>query len=136
MGAVYNPVILSETYIEYKNDGATVTGQHSQWQIRKYNSITVQLEEEGIYRLDNGKIHASTIGEVPTQHQKLTKEGMKSHYNYTGGDSAESFNGYFCVLPDIEISVSEKTDDGADENRFDIIAKICATFGKGIILIR
>ena len=132
LGAVYNPGYPSETYIEYKNDGATVTGQHSQWQIRKYNSITVQLEEEGIYRLDNGKIHASTIGEVPTQHQKLTKEGMKSHYNYTGGDSAESFNGYFCVLPDIEISVSEKTDDGADENRFDIIAKICATFGKGI----
>ena len=124
LGAVYNPGYPSETYIEYKNDGATVTGQHSQWQIRQFNSISIQLEEEGIYRLNNGKIHGSTIGEVATQHQKLMKEGMRS--NYTGGNSAESFNGYYCILPDIEINVLEEKESSDYEkaNALDIIVKL------------
>lgn len=127
LGAIYNPGYPSETYIEYKNDGATVTGHHSQWQILKHNSVTVQLEEEGTYRLNNGKIHASAIGEVPTQHQKLTKEGMQSNY-IAGENSAETFNGYYCILPDIEINVSEEksSSDYEKVNALDVKATVVA----------
>ncbi len=122
LGAVYNPGYPAETYVQYNIDGKSVEAQHSQYQVRTTNNITVDLTEQGTLKLTDGKIHTSSIGEVPTQHQNLTKESMVSNYsNYGGGITPETFDGYLCKLPDIDITV-EETGEKSDFEKLNYIA--------------
>lgn len=127
LGAVYNPGYPSETYLQYEVDGVTTEGGHCQWNIRDANSIEIKLEEEGVIQLKNGTIHTTSIGSVPTTHQKLTKESTIS--SYSGGNSDESVNGCFCKLPDVEIKVEDAKEASEFEklNYIGIMAKTLPT---------
>ncbi len=126
LGAVYNPGYPSTTYIEYDADGTTVEGAHCQWQLGTANTVKIELTEKGVLKLTDGKVHSSSIGEVPTEHQRLTKEGMASKYStYGGGITPTTFNGYLCKLPDIEITV----EDAAEKSEVDKLNYITVNAG-------
>ena len=113
LGAVYNPGYEGGTYIVYEVDGATIQGEHSQWEIQQKNSLSIKLEDEGKVELLNGRIHATTIGEDSKKHQGFTWEGINN--NYSESDSAESFNGYLSFLPDIKLDVKSAKDEEEEE---------------------
>ncbi len=109
LGAIYNPGYPADIWIQYDLNGMQMDSTHTQYAIRKVNTITYTATEPGTFTLKGGKIHGSVIGESMKAHRVLTKGGMATSYN--GGDSGVSFNGYLCTLPDITFTVAGKSDE-------------------------
>ncbi len=115
LAAIYNPGYPNETWVEYEFDGSTIKSEGVQYTITEDNAIEFYVDEAGTAVLSNGRIHTTSIGETESAHRKINKAGMNS--NYTGGDSAENINGYYSVLPDIEIEVADAEDNEEYEKR-------------------
>lgn len=126
LAAIYNPGYPDKTYLVYtlKNAGGTTIAElestHTQYGIATTNDVTVSFHgETGNFKLVNGAIHTSAIGEGGGAHRNITKGGMIGAQSYTGGDSGETFNGLFCILPDLNITVI-----GSIQNVIDLINAI------------
>ncbi len=115
LAAIYNPGYPNETWVEYAFDGSTIKSEGVQYSVTKDNAIEFYVDEAGTAVLRNGRIHTTSIGENASAHRKINKASMNS--NYTGGDSAENINGYYSILPDIEIDVAESSASEEYEKR-------------------
>ena len=109
LAAIYNPGYPNETWVEYDFGDSTVKSEGVQYTVTKDNAIEFYADEAGTTVLSNGRIHTTSIGENESAHRKINKASMNS--SYIGGDSAENINGYYSVLPDIEVRVTD-----AEEN--------------------
>ena len=112
LGAVYNPGFPDKSYVHYILNGQDTTvdieSEHCQYSIDTINTITLDFDSPDTYVLSDGSIHTTALGSPDGGHRAITRggmTGMQSTY-VPGQDAGETVNGYFCVMPDITLTVS------------------------------
>ena len=121
LGAIYNPGYPDKTYLVYNlSDSQSTTPlelesmPHTQYNIAKINAVTLNFDSVDNYLLSGGAVHTSSFGYGEATHRSITKGGLtgiQSTYE-SGGNAPEVDLGLFCILPDIQITVTGQPDSG------------------------
>jgi uncharacterized repeat protein (TIGR02543 family) len=129
LGAIYNPGFGGQTYLVYTLDNpsgtaAFVYSEGTQYDIATTNAITLNLANPGEYDLTDGSIHTTSIGANGGTHRYMTEGGLVGdlQYTYTGGNSNQTVNGLFCVLPDLDIQAGSPATGVSLDKTSDTIA--------------
>ena len=105
-----------ETVVEYQNDVLGSVNSNiniGQYSLADNNTIELTLSEDGLFKFNNGHIHAAWWGSVIGTEKGMTEPGDPNL-------NASIMEYDLCYLPDFTIDVKEKISTGfldADENK-------------------
>ena len=108
LAAIYNPGYPSNEWVEYKLGETTVRSAGSQYALtlKAANRIELIADEAGTLILRNGKIHTNVFGASLGRHRLVNSKGSMEPYLDKGTVNSPETNGYYSILPDITVYVT------------------------------
>ena len=108
LAAIYNPGYPSNEWVEYKLGETTVRSAGSQYSLtlKAANRIELIADEAGTLILRNGKIHTNVFGASLGRHRLVNSKGSMEPYLDKGTVNSPETNGYYSILPDIIVYVT------------------------------
>lgn len=105
LAAIYNPGFVSDgaepsCRVEYQMNGERVYSRGTQYNIVSQNTISLILEEEGLYQFEDGEIWLSWFGSALDAHRNISDAGLLP--NFAAPDNPKRG---FSYLPAFSFSV-------------------------------
>lgn len=110
MAGIYNPNFPDQGWVEYQTDGGRILRSMG----AQYNAVTKAaskikfvLTEPGEFKMVNGRIHNTHLGDGLDSHRNIPAEGKGVNMGAEGGQNSP----YFSTLPDITLTVKPNQEE-------------------------